>query len=76
MHYDPERAEDLVLALMYLTLHDEVRTWKSFDWDIMNRLYEKGFISDPKSRAKSVILHEEGMARSRAMFQKYLATAA
>lgn len=76
MHYDPERAEDLVLALMYLTLHDEVRTWKSFDWDVMNRLHEKGFISDPKSRAKSVILYEEGMARSRAMFQKYLATAA
>lgn len=75
MEYDLDRAEDLVLALMYLTLHAEVRTWKSYDWDIMNRLHEKGFISDPKSRAKSVLLSEEGMARSQAMFEKYLATA-
>lgn len=75
MEYDPERAEDLVLALMHLTLHDEVRTWKSFDWDIMNRLHEKGSISDPKSRAKSVILSEEGKARSQAMFERHLATA-
>jgi Domain of unknown function (DUF6429) len=26
-----------------------------FDWDSMNRLHEKGFISDPRGKAKSVV---------------------
>jgi hypothetical protein len=27
--------------------------WKSFDWNAMNRLHEKGFISNPVRKAKS-----------------------
>jgi hypothetical protein len=76
MTYDREKAGDLVLALMYLTLHDGGRTWKGYDWDVLNLLHERGFISNPVSKAKSVIMTEEGEARSRAMFAKYLATAA
>ena len=72
MAYDRERAGDLVLALMQLTVHDGHRTWKSYDWDVMDGLFERGFISDPRSKAKSVILTQEGMARSQAMFSKYL----
>ena len=75
MSYNRERAADLVLALMQLTIHDGGRAWKSFDWDVMNDLCERGLISDPRSKAKSVALSEEGMARSREMFQKYLASA-
>jgi len=73
--YDRERAGDLVLALMQLTVHDGSRTWKSYDWDVMDDLFERGYITDPRSKAKSVILTEEGMARSRAMFTEYLDTA-
>jgi hypothetical protein len=29
------------------------RTWKGFDWDTLDRLYEKGWIFDPKNKAKS-----------------------
>lgn len=75
MSYDRERAGDLVLALMQLTLHDDNRTWKSYDWEVMNNLFDRGFITDPKSKAKSVVLTEEGLARSRAMFGKYLEAA-
>jgi hypothetical protein len=32
------------------------RAWKGFDWETMNRLYEKGYISDPRSKAKSVAM--------------------
>lgn len=35
----------------------------------MNRLHEKGYISDPKSKAKSVVLSEEGLVRSRELFE-------
>lgn len=46
--------------------------WKSYDWDVMNDLFERGFISDPRTKAKSIVLTEEGLARSRAMYEKYL----
>jgi hypothetical protein len=38
--------------------------WKSFDWDVMNRLHEKGFISDPVDKAKAVALTDEGLLES------------
>jgi len=75
MSYDRERAADLVLALMQLTLHEGTRAWKSYDWDVMNDLFERGLISDPRSKAKSVVLSEEGIARSREMFDQYLGAA-
>jgi hypothetical protein len=72
MSYNQEKAKELVLALMYLGRHEHVRTWKGFDWDVMDQLHQAGLISNPKSRAKSVVLTEEGLAQSEAMFKKYL----
>ena len=69
MNFDEEKVDRTVLALLYLTLHDNYRAWKSFDWDVMNRLHEKGFISDPVSKAKSVALTEEGLAESERLFK-------
>jgi predicted transcriptional regulator len=34
-------------------------------------LHEKGFISDPKSKAKSVTITEEGLKRSEELFNKF-----
>ena len=73
MSYNRERASEMVMALMQLTLHEEVRTWKSYDWEVMNDLFEQGYISDPRSKAKSVVLTEAGINRSREMFKKHLA---
>jgi hypothetical protein len=53
MEADPDKIDEAVLALLYLTLHDERRAWKSFDRDVMNRLHKKGFISDPVGREVS-----------------------
>ena len=75
MSYNRERASELILALMQLTLHEGARTWKSYDWEVMNDLFEGGFITDPRSKAKSVVLTEAGMDRSREMFAKHLAPA-
>jgi hypothetical protein len=36
MDLDAEKIDEAVLALLWLTLHDEFRVWKSFDWDAMN----------------------------------------
>jgi hypothetical protein len=64
MKLDTDRIDDAVLALLRLGLHDDYRVWKGFDWDAMNRLHEKGLISDPIGKAKSVSLSERGMEES------------
>jgi hypothetical protein len=76
MEYDQTKVDEAVLALLYLNFfeHGGVnRTWKGFDWDSMNRLHEKGYIGDPKSKAKSVVITEEGESASEAMFTKHFA---
>jgi hypothetical protein len=70
MDYDPDNVDEAVLALLYLTLHDGARAWKSFDWEVMNRLHKKGYISNPVGRAKSVVLTEEGLKASEKLFKR------
>jgi len=65
MAVDPERIDEAVLALLYLGLHDGYRAWKTFDWAATDRLHAKGLISDPRSKAKSVTLSEEGLAAAK-----------
>jgi len=70
MQLDSEKIDRAVLALLYLGVHEERRTWKGFDWDSMNRLHERGFISDPVGKAKSVILTDEGLRESRRLLEE------
>ncbi len=37
----------------------------------MDRLHEKGYISNPKSKAKSVALSDEGARRAEELFKKH-----
>ena len=64
MELNNERIDQAVLALLSLGLHDGMRVWKSFDWVVMSRLHEKGFISDPVGKAKSVVFSEQGQKES------------
>jgi len=53
---DIDKIDEVALALLYLTMGDDgsgMRAWKGIDWEVMDRLYEKGFIYDPKNKAKS-----------------------
>ena len=70
MDYDHDKIDEAVLALAYLTLHDGARVWKSFDWDALSRLHEKGHISDPVSKAKSVVLTEHGLREAERLCRK------
>ena len=67
---DNDKIDRAVLALLYLGLHDVDRVWKGFDWEAMNRLHEKGFISDPRGKAKSVAFTEEGLIEARRLLQE------
>ncbi|WP_322023202.1 DUF6429 family protein [Burkholderia sp. BCC1977] len=70
LNIDLRALDDTVLALLYLTLHDGNRAWKSFDWGVLNRLHERGLIGDPINKAKSVYLTEEGLRESEWLFRQ------
>jgi len=77
MKYDEEKVDELVLALLYLTSFTQsgiTRAWKGQDWDVLDRLHEKGLISDPKSKAKSVVLSDDAAKESARLFHKYFAS--
>lgn len=73
MDIDDNKIDEAALALMYLNLHDHGRAWKQIDWEVMNRLHEKGFIGDPVGKAKSVQLTDEGLKQSEELFNKLFA---
>jgi hypothetical protein len=56
---DHDKLAECALALLSLTLH-QGRVWKGLDWNLTNLLYKKGWIDDPISKSKSVLLTEEG----------------
>jgi len=56
---DGNKLAEAALAILSLTLHDG-SVWKALDWDLMNLLHEKGWIEDPISKKKSVMLTREG----------------
>ena len=69
MEIDKQKIDEAVLGLLYLTLHDDGRAWKGFDFETMNRLHEKGFIGNPVNKNKSVALTERGIAESKRLFE-------
>lgn len=73
MEIDTDRIDEAVLALLLLGLHDRHRVWKGFDWDALDRLHQKGLISDPKSKAKSVIFSEDGQRQAERLFAQMFA---
>ena len=74
MEYDKDKVDEMVLALLYLTSSQDqyaTRAWKGLDLDAMDRLYKKGYISEPKGKALSVVLTEAGAKLSKELFFKH-----
>ena len=75
MKFDENKVDEITLALLFLTsFKDEfggTKAWKGFDWDTLNSLYAKGYIDNPKGKAKSLVLSEEGAKLSEELFKKY-----
>jgi len=66
------------LALLHFNAHTDhgvTRAWKGFDWDTLDRLHALGFISDPKSKAKSVVLTDEGARVAEELFRRHFGKA-
>lgn len=74
MEYNREKVDEMALGLLYLTMTTDkicTRAWKNMDFEVMDRLHEKGYIADPKSKAKSVVVTEEGREKAKEIFEKY-----
>jgi hypothetical protein len=76
VEYDKDKVDECTLALLSLVVCERTkphggRAWKSFDWDTLDRLYQKGYIADPKNKAKSVELSEDGILKAEELFQKF-----
>ncbi|MEN8182714.1 MAG: DUF6429 family protein [Myxococcota bacterium] len=67
---DHDELAEAALGLLALTLHGG-RVWKALDWDLMNLLFQKGWICDPISKAKSVLLTEDGEALAKEFLVKH-----
>lgn len=74
MEYDKDKVDEMTLALLYLVMsreHEGGRAWKGIDWQTMDRLHQKGWISDPKGKAPTVGVTAEGMKKAEELFRKY-----
>jgi hypothetical protein len=70
MELDTNKIDDAVLALLYLGLHEGARAWKGFDWEAMDRLHERGYITEPRGKAKSIAFTDEGLERARSLLER------
>jgi hypothetical protein len=74
MKVDEAKVKAMVLALLYLTTFEDkprLRAWKEHSRDALDRLHRKEYISDPATKAKSILLTEAGAKRSQELFEKY-----
>lgn len=71
---------ELTLALLYLNRFTEdnygmkiERSWKGYDFDVLNHLEELGYIFDGKrpSKTKSVYISQEGLDKAQEILKKY-----
>jgi hypothetical protein len=76
MAYDQSRIDDAVLALLAAHLFDTNSSWKGYDFEVMNRLHEAGYLFNPVGKQKSAQLTEEGMERGLALAMQLFGTAA
>jgi uncharacterized protein DUF6429 len=68
--FDDDKIDDAVLALLLLGFHGQGRVWKGHDWTVLKRLFQKGYITDPARKAKSVMLTDRGLADAQRLFKK------
>lgn len=75
MKPDPDKIDEAALAMLFLTSFrkrtgDDWSAWKGLDWDALGRLHEKGLITSPVGKAKSVVFSEVGYAAARTAFER------
>ena len=71
---DRDKLVEVALAMLHLTTHGGgygTRAWKNMNWDLLDALHDRGWISDPKSKAKSVAFSDESERLAAEFFEKH-----
>lgn len=71
MDYDNKKIDEAVLALLGAFEFERGRVWKRIDFAAMDRLYEKGYITNPQGKQESVYLTESGLALAKELAMKH-----
>ena len=71
--YDRSKIEEAVLALLGAFEFENGRVWKRYDFEVMDALHAKGFITGPHRRAESVYLTESGKRLAKELAARYFA---
>ena len=69
-----EKLSETALAILSLSGFMDAggaRVWKGMDWDLLGILFEKGWISDPVGKQKSVCLTDEGSKLAEQFLEKH-----
>ena len=74
MQYDKDKVDEMTLALLYLVMsrdREGGRAWKGIEGDTLDRLHQKGWISDPRGKGPTVGVSAEGMQKAEELFRKH-----
>jgi len=63
--YDESKIEEAVLGLFGVFEFENGRVWKKYDFDVMDSLFNKGYISNPHGKTKSIYLTSEGFTKAK-----------
>lgn len=73
-----EQIKELTLLLLYLnswvekeTYGEFRRSWKGYDFDILNTLEDENLIGGSTHKAKSTYLTEDGVKKAKELMEKY-----
>ncbi len=73
VNLDNNKIAEGAMALLALTTfkdRDVHRAWKGIDWDVLHDLCDRGWIHDPKGKAKSIVFTDEGRAMALACMER------
>ncbi len=78
MTIDSDKTAEIALAILALTQHTdqagEVRAWKGIDWEVLDAMYEQGWILNPVGKTKFISITELGLSVAEEARAKYLST--
>jgi len=76
LELDWDRIDEVALALLWVGRWDDdpvTRVWKGLAWEITDHLHAKGWIDNPRSKAKSVIMTAEGTEKAQEILRRHFA---
>ena len=75
MDVDAEKLEQAVLALLHLNTFEHKlgkRAWKALPWSVMDQLHDKGYISDPATKASPCACQTRGLGSRKNCLRSFL----